>query len=304
MNAATMTECGRCEIRTLRAPPSAWQYQIRNRNEASACERDFNREIRTRTVPRSDADFEIGRRIHVIEVAGRQVMGVGVALIIPVINEGETIFDVVDAVPRDLVDEVIVVDGGSTDDTVANALRAGARVLTEPRAGYGAACHAGILAAPNTCGIIAFIDGDGSDNPGELRKIVAPILDGEQDFVIGSRARGVREPGSMGLHQLLAGQVAGLAIRALYGTRFTDMCPLRAIRREVLCRLGMRERTYGWNLEMQMRAARAGLRILELPVSHRIRAGGKSKVAGSFRGTLRASFNLAAAMVRIAAEVR
>jgi glycosyltransferase involved in cell wall biosynthesis len=231
-------------------------------------------------------------------------MGVGVALIIPVINEGQTIFDVVDGVPRDLVDEVIVVDGGSTDDTVAKASHAGARVLIEPRAGYGAACQAGILATPAACKIIAFIDGDGSDDPGEIRRLVAPILAGEQDFVIGSRARGTRQPGSMGLHQLLAGQLAGLAIRALYGTRFTDMCPLRAIRRDSLSMLGMRERTYGWNLEMQMRAARARLRILELPVSHRTRAGGQSKVAGNFRGTIRASVNLAVAMLRIAAEMR
>src|SRR5437016_3909842 len=112
--------------------------------------------------------------------------------------------------------------------------------------------------------------------------------------------RGVREKGSMGAHQLLAGALAGLAMRALYGVRYTDMGPLRAIRREALERLGMRERTYGWNLEMQMRAARTNLRILEVPVAHRNRAGGASKVAGSLRGTLRASWNIAATFVRIA----
>src|SRR5262249_51882386 len=168
------------------------------------------------------------------------------------------------AVSRDFFDEIIVVDGGSRDETVARAQAAGARVIVEPGAGYGAACLAGARAAAD-CEVIAFIDGDGSDDPSDLVRIVAPILFGDRDFVIGSRTRGKREPGSMGAHQLLAGRLAGLAMRALYGVRYTDMGPLRAIRREALEQLGMREMTYGWNLEMQMRAARAGLRILELP---------------------------------------
>jgi glycosyltransferase involved in cell wall biosynthesis len=222
-----------------------------------------------------------------------------VALVIPVINEGETIAGVVGAVSRDFFDEIIVVDGGSRDDTVAAARAAGAHVIVEPGAGYGAACLAGVRAAGN-CDVIAFIDGDGSDDPRDLVRVVAPILFGDRDFVIGSRTRGKREPGSMGAHQLFAGRLAGLAIRALYGVRYTDMGPLRAIRRAALEKLNMRERTYGWNLEMQMRAARAGLGILELSVAHRQRAGGKSKVAGSLRGTLRASWNLASTFVRVA----
>jgi glycosyltransferase involved in cell wall biosynthesis len=222
-----------------------------------------------------------------------------VALVIPVIDEGATIAAVVRAVPRDVIDDVIVVDGGSRDATVAAARAAGARVIVEPRAGYGAACLAGARAAAD-CEVVAFIDGDGSDDPADLARLVAPVLAGAQDFVIGSRARGVREAGSMGAHQLLAGRLAGLAMRALYGVRYTDMGPLRAIRRDALERLAMRERTYGWNLEMQMRAARANLRILELPVAHRNRAGGASKVAGSLRGTLRASWNLATTFVRVA----
>ena len=224
-----------------------------------------------------------------------------VALVIPVIDEGQTIADVVRAVPRDVIDEIIVVDGGSRDDTVASAQAAGAHVIVEPHAGYGAACLMGVRAAAD-CAVIAFIDGDGSDVPADLPRIVGPILAGEQDFVIGSRADAARMAGSMGLHQLLAGRLAGLAMRAFYGVRYTDMGPLRAIRRDALERLGMRERTYGWNLEMQMRAARAGLRILELPVAHRHRAGGTSKVAGSLRGTLRASWNLASTFMRVAAS--
>jgi glycosyltransferase involved in cell wall biosynthesis len=222
-----------------------------------------------------------------------------VALVIPVIDEGATIAGVVRAVPRDVIDEIIVVDGGSRDDTVAAARAAGARVIVEPRAGYGAACLVGVAAAAD-CAVIAFIDGDGSDDPADLGRIVGPILAGEQDFVIGSRALAAQAAGSMGAHQLLAGRLAGLAMRSLYGVRYTDMGPLRAIRRGALERLAMRERTYGWNLEMQMRAARARLRILELPVAHRHRAGGASKVAGSFRGTLRASWNLATTFVRVA----
>jgi glycosyltransferase involved in cell wall biosynthesis len=224
---------------------------------------------------------------------------VRVALVIPVIDEGATIAGVVRAVPRDAIDEIIVVDGGSRDDTVAAAQGAGARVIVEPRAGYGAACLVGVGAAAD-CAVIAFIDGDGSDDPADLQRIVEPILAGEQDFVIGSRSVAARDAGSMGAHQLLAGRLAGLAMRALYGVRYTDMGPLRAIRREALEKLSMRERTYGWNLEMQMRAARAGLRILELPVAHHHRAGGASKVAGSLRGTLRASWNLATTFVRVA----
>jgi glycosyltransferase involved in cell wall biosynthesis len=222
-----------------------------------------------------------------------------VALVIPVIDERATIAGVVRAVPRDVIDEIIVVDGGSRDDTVAAARAADAAVIVEPRAGYGAACLVGIRAAAD-CGVIAFIDGDGSDDPADLRRVVEPILAGEQDFVIGSRARAARAAGSMGAHQLLAGRLAGLAMRALYGVRYTDMGPLRAIRRAALEKLAMRERSYGWNLEMQMRAARAKLRILELPVAHRPRAGGASKVAGSLRGTLRASWNLATTFLRVA----
>ena len=131
-----------------------------------------------------------------------------------------------------------------------------------------------------------------------------PIRRGEYDFVIASRARGEREPGAMSWHQLLAGDLAGLGTRLLYGVRFTDMCAYRAIRRDCLEHLGMREMTYGWNLEMQMRAARAGLRILEVPMPYRRRHGGVSKVAGSFSGSLRAALRITVTFIRVATASR
>ena len=227
-----------------------------------------------------------------------------VALIVPVLDEEAAIAAVVASVPREVVAEIIVVDGGSRDRTVERARAAGARVIAASGRGYGLACREGADAAAACRSIIAFIDGDGSDDTAEIARIVAPIAAGEADFVIGSRSRGQREAGSMSAHQLLAGRLAGLAMGTLYGVRYTDMCPLRAIRRAALQRLGMREMSYGWNLEMQMRAARAGLRIVELPVRHRRRAGGASKVAGSVKGTLKASGSLAATFLRVAAERR
>ena len=226
-----------------------------------------------------------------------------VALVIPTLNEEEAIGGVIAAVPLGAVDEIIVVDSGSADRTVERARAAGARVVSLRERGYGRACRAGAEAAAD-CDIIVFLDGDGSDCPELIPHLVAPIAEGRCDFVIGSRARGEREAGSMAAHQLLAGRMIGAALRLLYGVRYTDMCPFRAIRRDALMRLGLREETYGWNLEMQMRAAKAGLRILELPVAHSRRAGGTSKVSGNLRGTLRASGRILATFLRVAAEGR
>ena len=226
-----------------------------------------------------------------------------VAAIIPVLDEEGAIGPVLAAMPREWVDEVVVVDGGSHDRTVALASATGARVLVESARGYGRACASGAAAAVDAgAEILVFLDGDGSDRPGEIPHLVRPILDGKFDFVIGSRTRGVREKGSMEIHQALAGYVFGAAVGLIYGTRYTDMCAFRAIRADALTRLGMREMTYGWNLEMQMRAARAGLRILELPVTHGRRLAGHSKVAGTLRGTLKAGIRICATFARIACE--
>jgi glycosyltransferase involved in cell wall biosynthesis len=225
-----------------------------------------------------------------------------VSVVIPALNEEETIGAVVRAVPREIAAEVIVVDNGSDDRTTEQARGAGARVVSEPRRGYGRACRAGVEAVAAGCEIIVFLDGDGSDCPELMNRLVEPIRARTHDFVIGSRTRGHRERGSMNFQQLFAGRAAGLLLGALYGVRYTDMCPFRAIRRDALARLPMREETYGWNLEMQMRAARAGLRILEVPVEHRRRAGGESKVSGNLRGTILAGTRILYTVARVACE--
>jgi len=228
-----------------------------------------------------------------------------VAAIIPALDEEGAIGSVLAAIPREWVDEVFVVDGGSRDRTVAVASTAGAEVLVESGRGYGRACARGVtVAVEGGAEILVFLDGDGSDRPEVIPSLVQPILEGKFDFVIGSRTRGVREKGSMGAHQALAGYVIGAAVGLVYGTRYTDMCAFRAIRADALARLGMREMTYGWNLEMQMRAARAGLRILEFPVPHGRRRAGHSKVAGTFRGTLNAGIRIFATFARVACERR
>jgi glycosyltransferase involved in cell wall biosynthesis len=222
-----------------------------------------------------------------------------VSTVIPALNEEEPIAGVVRTIPRDTTDEIIVVDNGSTDRTAERARAEGAHVVHEPRRGYGRACRAGVQAASPQSEVLVFLDGDGSDPPELMPRLLAPIAAGTHDFVIGSRTRGQREVGSMNLSQLLAGRAAGLILRALYGVSFTDMCPFRAIRRDALEKLGMREETYGWNLEMQIRAARAGLRILEVPVNHRRRTGGKSKVSGTVSGTIRGGARILFTLFRV-----
>src|SRR5213596_3711699 len=225
-----------------------------------------------------------------------------VSVIIPALDEEEPIAGVVrECFATGLPNEVIVVDNGSADRTAEGAREAGARVVTAPR-GYGRACAAGVRAVSPECDIVVFLDGDGSDVPAFMPQLVEPIARGTHDFVIGSRTRGQREPSSMNLQQVVSGRIAGWIIQILYGVRYTDMSPFRAIRRDALEKLGMREETYGWNLEMQMKAARVGLRILEIPVNHRRRAGGESKVSGTLRGTFVAGTRIVATLLRIAFE--
>ncbi len=226
-----------------------------------------------------------------------------VSVVIPAMNEEEPIADVVrEVLATGIPREVIVVDNASKDRTAERAAAAGARVASEPTPGYGRACATGVRSVSPDCTVIVFLDGDGSDCANMMDRVVRPIFDGTHDFVIGSRTRGEREPGSMNFQQVFSGRAAGVLLKLLYGVSYTDMSPFRAIRREALERLGMREMTYGWNLEMQMRVARAGLRILEVPVTHRCRTGGESKVSGTLRGTFVAGTRIIATLLRVAAE--
>ena len=225
-----------------------------------------------------------------------------ISVIIAALNEEAAIANVINSIPKNLADEIVVVDNGSKDRTDEIATAAGARVVKEPIPGYGRAFRAGLRSVSPKCEIVVFLDGDGSDCPEMMDRLVTPIMEGKSDFVIGSRTRGHREAGSMNFHQVFAGYMVGFILRILYGVRSTDMGPFRAIRRDTLDRLGLREETYGWPLEMQMRAVRARVRTIEVPVDYRRRAGGSSKIAGTVRGSVWAATRILITLARIAIQ--
>ena len=227
-----------------------------------------------------------------------------VTIVIPCLEEEAAVGDLVRGLLSQGLDEAIVVDGGSRDSTVGVAQAAGAKIVVETRRGYGRACAAGVAAARSDASVIAFIDGDGSDDPAFAPTVIGPVLRGEADFCLGTRRSGPREAGALAPPQVAAGALGGLLIWAFYGARFTDLSPFRAIRRDCLAGLGMAEATYAWNLEMQMRVAARGLRTREVPVGCRRRAGGASKVSGNFRASIAAAWSLSRAFLRLAAALR
>ena len=221
-----------------------------------------------------------------------------ISVIVPALNECESIGHVVASMPWSLIAECIVVDNGSTDGTDEVARRAGARVVYAPR-GYGSACKAGSQAALPTSSILVYLDGDGSDNIDELPRIVAPIEEDRADFVLGSRLRGHAQPGSMMGSQIFAAYLVGFVVRILQGIRYTDMGAFRAIQRSSFEQLSMSEMTYGWNLEMQIRAAQHKLRIPEIPVDYHCRVAGVSKVSGDLIASFKAAIRILGVVFRI-----
>ncbi|MGH2532781.1 MAG: glycosyltransferase family 2 protein [Thermomicrobiales bacterium] len=226
------------------------------------------------------------------------------AIVIPALNEEAAIGGLVEeilAVARRpelpvIVSGIVVVDNGSTDATAARAAAAGATVVLETRRGYGRACLSGVMAAD--ADLIVLMDGDRSDQPAELPALLAPLLAGDADVVVGSRVLGHAEPGSLMPQQRFGNWLASRLLRVLFGVRVSDIGPFRVLRRDDLLALGMREMTYGWPVEMLARAARQGLRVREVPVSYRNRAGGESKVSGNMRASIRAGLRIIATIYR------
>lgn len=211
-----------------------------------------------------------------------------VSVIIPTKNEGEAIGRVLAGLPSDLVSEVIVVDCNSTDGTPDIAARMGARVIREPRRGYGQACLTG-LASTSAPDIVVFLDGDYSDRPAELPFLLAPIIEGRADITVGSRLAGPRAAGALPWHSVFGNRLAAGLITLLYGIKISDLGPFRAARPDVLRALALEEATYGWAVEMILKGAIRGFRIVEVPVSYYPRIG-KSKISGTFRGTIGAAW--------------
>ncbi|UII27723.1 glycosyltransferase family 2 protein [Fulvivirga maritima] len=216
-----------------------------------------------------------------------------VRVIIPAFNEENGVGEVINEIPKDLVKEVIVVNNASTDDTEKVALQSGATVLKEPEKGYGRACLKGIayLQQLADTDIVVFLDADHSDYPEEMVNLINPIIKEDADLVIGSRAQGAKEKGSMTPQQIFGNWLATRLLRLLYGVRFTDLGPFRAIKYDQLLALDMQDKTYGWTVEMQLKAAKQKMKCVEVPVNYRQRIG-FSKISGTIKGTVMAGYKI------------
>lgn len=221
-------------------------------------------------------------------------------LIIPALNEAAVIGTTIATIPPGLFSMVIVADNGSSDGTGEIAHRAGATVINEPDRGYGSACLAAVRAVPAETTAVMFMQADGSEDPAEATRLLAPIYDGRADLVIGSRTLGHAESGALTPQQRAGNRVATLLMRWIYGHKFTDLGPFRAIRLDALQRLGMAERNYGWTVEMQVQALKQGLRILEVPVTYRRRVAGENKISGNLANSIRAGARILWTVLRLA----
>jgi glycosyltransferase involved in cell wall biosynthesis len=219
-----------------------------------------------------------------------------VSVVIPTRNEAQAIERVLADLPSDLTTEVIVVDSNSHDGTPEIAARMGARVVQEPRRGYGRACLTG-LAAANSPDVVVFLDGDYSDRPSELPLLLAPITEGRTDITLGSRLQGRRSVGALPWHQAFGNRLAAGLINVLYGLKISDLGPFRAARADVLRALALEETTYGWAVEMILKGSLAGFRVVEVPVSYHPRIG-KSKISGTLKGTVGAAWFILSLIVR------
>ena len=230
------------------------------------------------------------------------MQGMQIALIVPALNEEPVIGRMLDAVPKFLYSAILVADNGSTDRTADVAARHGAIVVREPERGYGAACLRAIAALPPDIEAVVFMQADLSEDPSEAHLLLHPIASGRADMVIGTRTQGTAEPGALLPHQQFGNWLATSLIRLFYGYRYSDLGPFRAIRRDALERLQMRERNYGWTIEMQVRAIEEGLRVIEVPVRYRVRVAGVNKVSGNWKASLIAGYRIIATVLGIAAR--
>jgi glycosyltransferase involved in cell wall biosynthesis len=221
-----------------------------------------------------------------------------IALLMSALDEEPALPRVFDELPRALYARILLVDNGSRDRTAEIARARSAEVVSEPRRGYGRACLAGLAAIGDDADIVVFMDADGSDVPDEALRLLAPILAGDADLVVGSRLRGQMLPGAMNGVQRIGNRVVAACLRLLFGFPYTDLGPFRAIRRQSLEKLAMRDTGYGWTVEMQVKAVARGLRVREVPVSYRPRLG-RSKISGTWRGVLLASLKISWTILRL-----